>query len=666
MSKDAHTNVLLIGNPNAGKTTLFNALTGLHQKTGNYAGVTVDKYTGISSYNSKGINHKLSITDLPGTYSLFPKSLDEDVSFNYLMEHGQESVVVVVCDATNLKRNLLLATQVIDLKLKTVIALNFFDEVEKQNIKININALSEMLGLSLVAVNSRNGEGIENLKKAITEAQVSKASFYDINELNKKGFANYTNFLSQPKKESNNKLEVSDKTYRYSAINYLTAKHIISPVDLKLKQLSQNIDKIITHKIFGYVILLIILFLMFQSIFYIAQFPMQWIEDGFMYLKEFLKNNLPSNKISELLINGVISGISGVVIFIPQIALLFLFITILEDSGYMARASFILDKLMKRFGLNGKSVIPLISGTACAVPSIMATRTISNYKERIITIFILPLISCSARLPVYTLLISLMIKNTSKVFLFNLQGVMLMLMYALGFAMTLITAWILKKVIKNKENSFFIMELPTYRLPHVRNIFLTVINKVKIFVFDAGKIIVSISIILWILSNYGGREFNKVKEQRALFEKQQPLNDSVSNHFNNLELETSYIGTLGHVIEPVIKPLGFDWKIGIAIITSFAAREVFVGTMATIYESRDSENVMSIKEKLMLEQTQDGKPMYTFKLCLSLLLFYVFALQCMSTIATTKRETKSTFITIMQFVYMFALAYLSSFIAFNI
>ena len=603
---------------------------------------------------------------------MYPKSIDEQVACNFLISDTEKiDVVVVVLDATNLKRSLLLATQIIDLKYKTVIALNLIDEAESQNIKIDIENLQIALGVEVIAIDSRHKTGIEALKHAIVNAKVSDSFFYNITEFKKQNFSKYNpeSYREVVKNFSNDLIESSnfenaDKIYRFGLINYLVTKHVSTPKKLRLKDIASKIDAVTTHKIWGYAILLAVLFLVFQFIFFVAEYPMNWIEQAFLALQDVVKNNLPKGQLNDLVVNGLIAGISGVVMFVPQIAFLFLFIGVLEDTGYMARASFIMDKIMRKFGLNGKSVIPLISGTACAVPSIMATRSISNYKERLITIFILPLISCSARLPVYTLIISLLYPSSTFFGIFNVKGLVLLMLYLLGFAVTLTAAFFLQKIIKSKEASFFIMELPVYRFPQAKNISIMVINKVKVFIKDAGKIILALSIILWFLSSHSSSSQFLELNNKEITLQQQPsthFNDSILNQLATRKLELSYVGQLGHFIEPTIKPLGFDWKIGIALITSFAAREVFVGTMATIYNSNANKNSQSIKQKLKNEKDATGKPKYTTAVCWSLLLFYAFALQCMSTIAVTKRETKSWKWTLAQFVFMTSLAYLSAF-----
>ncbi len=665
--------VALLGNPNAGKSSIFNGLTGLKQKTGNYAGVTVDRQEGKTSFLHEGNKIDLSILDLPGIYSLFPKSNDEEIACKTLLDEKENiDVVVIVVDASNLKRNLLLATQLIDLKFKTVIALNMIDEADAQNIKIHIAELQQTLGVAIIPLDSRRQKGFSELKKAIANAKASESFFYDLNAAYIKEYNNYRHFilatLVSVKNKETVQLENADKIYRFNTINYIIAKSVKSPEQLSSKKITSKIDAITTHKVYGYLILLAVLFLVFQFIFFISETPMNWIETAFLNLGDLIHEHLPKGQLNDLIVNGLIAGISGVVMFIPQIAFLFMFIGFLEDSGYMARASFIMDKIMRRFGLNGKSVIPLISGTACAVPAIMATRAISNTKERLITVFILPLISCSARLPVYTLLISVLYPNSNFLGVFNSKGLVLFLLYLLGFVVTLLTAFVLKKILKTKESSFYVMELPVYRWPQGKNIGIMVFSKVKVFIKEAGKVILAISIILWFLSTHGmSNKFTELEIKQAALENNALTKDSEElKKIETQKLQNSYIGQFGQLIEPAIKPMGYDWKIGIALITSFAAREVFVGTMATIYQANDEDTDKGIKQKLLTEKDETGSLRYTPAVCWSLLLFYAFALQCMSTIAVVKRETKSWTWVVVQLIFMSALAYLSAFGAYQL
>jgi ferrous iron transport protein B len=656
--------VALIGNPNSGKSTLFNSLTGLNQKTGNYAGVTVDKHYG--SYKFK--EQEYTITDLPGTYSLYPKSIDEEVACKTLFSKQEAiDVIVIVADASNLKRHLLLATQVVDLKKPCVLVLNMIDEANKNNITIYKEELEKLFDISVVTVNSRNKIGITDLKEAITKAKISSSIFYDF-EKQKQLFpqaASYQTIIesalnsNEPASEQLKQYELSDNIYRFLKINYIIAKCIKKPEQLN-KNVTQKLDSFFTHKIFGFAFFFLLLFIIFQFIFYVAELPMTWIEGGFANLMNITASVLPKGQLNDLIVNGVLAGISGIVVFVPQIALLFFFIAILEDTGYMARASFILDKIMRRFGLNGKSVIPMLSSVACAVPSIMSARTITNWKDRMITILVTPLISCSARLPVYTLLISIMFVGHQTVGILNYQGLVLMGMYVLGFAAALIAAYILKHILKTTEKSYFIMELPVYRMPQWQTVTMLVFSKVKIFLFDAGKIILAISIVLWFLTSHAPKDNFDVLEKNAI------ANNISEQDLNAQKLEASYAGILGKKMEPAIKPLGFDWKIGIALITSFAAREVFVGTMATIYSSGDSENTETLRAKLIAQKNfETQQPAYTNAVCWSLLIFYVFAMQCMSTLATTYRETKHWKWPALQLVFMTGLAYLSSFLVYT-
>jgi ferrous iron transport protein B len=655
--------IALIGNPNCGKSTLFNALTGLNQKTGNYPGVTVDKSYGYFNHNN--VDYK--VTDLPGLYSLYPKSIDEEIACKAVLNNADEPIdlIIIVVDASNIKRHLLLVSQTLDLKKPCVLALNMADEADKNKVVIYTNELEKLLGVPVVALNSRKHGGVQGLKMTLANARVSDSVLYDFKKIATLGdsIKSYHDVIASQFKNPSfdiKKFEIEDNTYRFSKLNYIVSKCVKQPEQLT-KTTTQKLDAIFTHKIFGFSIFFLVLFIIFQFIFFIAEYPMSWIEDAFAYLSQLTANAMPQGKLNDLVVNGILAGIGGVVVFIPQIALLFFFIAVLEDTGYMARASFILDKVMRKFGLNGKSVIPMISSVACAVPSIMSTRAITNFKDRIITILVTPLVSCSARLPVYTLLIGIMFAGKKTVGVFNYQGLVLMGMYLLGFLSALLAALVLQRVLKTKEKSYFIMELPVYRKPQWETVGYLVLNKVKVFLVDAGKIILAVSIVLWALTSNAPGDAHKKIEEQALVSK-------ISNdEINSQKLESSYAGILGKTMEPAIKPLGFDWKIGIALITSFAAREVFVGTMATIYSAGDDENSETLREKLISQKNYEtNEPTYSNAVCWSLLVFYAFAMQCVSTLATTYRETKHWKWPAIQLVFMSALAYLSSLVVYQV
>ncbi|QHS55036.1 ferrous iron transport protein B [Mucilaginibacter sp. 14171R-50] len=696
--------VALVGNPNTGKSTLFNALTGLNQKIGNFPGVTVDKKVGYAQLPD---GRRAEIIDLPGTYSLYPKSRDESIVFSVLAEKDTAltpDLIIVIIDATNLKRNLLLYTQVADLKIPVIIALNMIDLSKKAGVDININKLAEKLGVPVIPVSARKLEGINPLKTAISYANkfalqqesidvmaiapeiiesISK-EFSTDNPYFALQLAHQHETLKFLTPEQSNRIEELEKEHsfhsqkaqatetiaRYNYINDLLYDTVKTPVTAHDESVSNKIDKILTHRIFGFIIFMGVLLFMFQSIFAWSAYPMSLIEDLFVWIEGGLRGILPGGPLANLLIDGVVAGLSGVLVFIPQIAILFAFISILEDTGYMSRVTFMMDKIMRKVGLNGKSVVPLIGGFACAVPSIMSTRTIENWKDRMITIMVTPLVACSARLPVYTLLIALVVPDRNVWWLFNLQGLALTGMYVLSLVSAIIVAYVMKFVLKARERGYFIMELPVYRMPRWNNVLFSMYERSKTFVLEAGKVIIAVSVILWVLSSYGpGDRFKKIEQTYSQPQYTRSMTpDSLARVVSTEKLENSYAGVLGHVIEPVIKPIGFDWKIGIALITSFAAREVFVGTMATIYSvDGDADRIDSVQNKMRnAKNPNTGGPVFTLAVAFSLMMFYAFAMQCASTVAVVYRETKNWRWPAAQFIYMTVLAYGAAFLVYNL
>ena len=695
--------IALVGNPNSGKTSLFNALTGLNQKVGNFPGVTVDKKTGTLDL---GNGTQTQLIDLPGTYSLYPRRADEWVAYKVLMNSDLEvkaDMVLLVADASNLKRNLLFCSQIIDLKIPVVVALTMNDLAAKKGIIIDVKGLEAELGVPVVLVNPRKNKGLTELKTALAKyaknpTAFSKTDFIDNKKMAPAAIAavqihfpalsdyaavhyliNHENFpLSVQMQEKIEQIEIDNQfnptktqaeeiVQRYGHIRKIMQKNVNEPDPLEQKHYSDKLDDLLLHQIWGYLILLGVLFLLFQSVFWLAQFPMDGIDWCFKEISFWLTHHLPEVWWSNLLVNGFVAGMGGLFKFVPQIMILFGIITILEDTGYMARISFLSDRLMRKVGLNGKSVMPMISGFACAVPAIMSARNIENKKERLLTILVTPLMSCSARLPVYTILISLVVSNKYYFGFLSLQGIVMMGLYLLGVVMALIVSYTMKWLIKIQEKSFFILELPIYRAPRWANVGVTMVEKAKIFVVDAGKIILLISMLLWFLSSYGpGNRIEKVEAKYAVLIKQHPIEkQQLTKQLSSEKLQNSYAGILGKAIEPAIRPLGYDWKIGIAIITSFAAREVFVGTMATLY-SVEMNDDSSLQQKLMAAKHEDGTKVYTLPAAFSLMIFYVLAMQCMSTLAVVKRETRSWKWPVFQFFYMTGLAYLMSLLVYQV
>lgn len=643
--------------------------------------------------------------DLPGIYSLYPRTLDEKVVTEVFADQKgalHPDTVVLVADATNLKNCLLLLTQLIDMKVPTVLALNMIDLAAKAGVSIDLKKLSYALDMPVVLINARTGHGLDDLKKLLAKpVSASNRKFYTIEkeilpavEQVKAHFQLRSDYeayqflqqvenlihLSAEQKEFvrsvskahgffPGKYQGAETILRYGFIQDLLNQVLTQVTNPHWKKNTYRIDRLLTHKVWGYVIFLSILFLIFQSIFAWAQAPMDWIDGSFTDLSNWLSNRLPEGPLFDLISNGVIPGIGGIIIFIPQIAILFAFIGILEETGYMARVVFLMDKIMRKFGLNGKSVVPLISGWACAIPAIMATRTIENWKDRLITIFVTPFMSCSARLPVYAIIAALIVPENSFVGIFNLQGIALMGLYLLGFLAVLFTAFAMKILIKTKERSYLIMELPAYRMPKWSNVVYTILEKTKAFVFEAGKVILAISIVLWVLASYGPGDKMEKAEEAVVAEltNVRITEQELQNRIAAYKLENSYAGIIGKAIEPAIRPLGYDWKIGIALITSFAAREVFVGTIATIYSLGSTEDQPTIKNRLKSEiNPETGGPRFTPAVGLSLLVFYTFAMQCMSTLAIVKRETKGWKWPALQLAYMTVLAYVSALVVYQV
>jgi ferrous iron transport protein B len=694
--KVGNINIALIGNPNTGKTSVFNQLTGLNQQVGNYPGITVEKKQGVCKLSS---NLKATILDLPGTYSLNASSLDENVVIELLLNKNDKDypdVAIVVTEVENLKRNLLLFTQIKDLEIPTILVINMSDRMTYKGISLDIPYLESQLKAKIALISSRKNEGIDALKDLIvnyknitTEPCLNASNIDDVYFGNlRRAFPNQSlyklwlvitqdvNFVNLNRKELPNpsftkskadlkRLQQKETIKRYQFINDVLK--VGQQIDAtSAKDLRSKLDRILMHKVFGYVIFFLILMLIFQSIFDWSSLPMDFIDSTFASLSSWLETKLPAGVLTNLIVQGIIPGLGGIIIFIPQIAFLFLFISILEESGYMSRVVFLMDKSMRKFGLSGKSVVPLISGTACAIPAIMATRNIENWKERLITILVTPFTTCSARLPVYAIIISLVIPNQRLFGLFNLQGLTLMLLYLIGFGMALFSAWALHKILKIESKTYFVIEMPNYKLPLFKNVALNVIEKTKSFVFGAGKMILALSIILWFLASYGpGNDFDNAE---SIVTQTSKSLENKEAQIASYKLEHSYIGIVGKAIEPAILPLGYDWKIGIAIATSFAAREVFVGTLATIYSvSKSGNQEETIKYRLAEEvHPITGNKLFNLASGISLLLFYAFAMQCMSTLAVTKKETNSWKWPIIQLVFMSGFAYTVALIAYQL
>ncbi len=699
--------IALVGNPNCGKSSLFNVLTGMRQKVGNFPGVTVDRKTGHFTLKD---GREVSLIDLPGTYSLYPSAEDEKVATSALANHNDADhpdLVVLVADATNLRRSLLLCTQVMDLGLPVVLALNMADLLEKEGRSLNAPKLSALLGVPVVVISALKGLGIKELLTEVSKPHLAAAQpFFTVPAtfdevlvpvVKKIGTAsrylawlllmrpeNFSWLDSDPilPASSNHLLDDqeglvnSEMAVRYDRINAIVEEVEVTPITAG-HRLGDRLDKALLHPVLGYVLFVALLGLIFQSIFAWASYPMDWIDAGFSAGGEGLRNLLPEGWLSELLIDGAWAGLGGIVIFVPQIAMLFFFISILEDSGYMSRVVFLMDRIVRPFGFSGKSVIPLIGGMACAVPSVMMARNIPSRSERIITIMVTPLMSCSARIPVYVLLISMFVPEERVWGIFNLQGLVMGGMYLLGFFMALVVAWVIKTVGRYKSGGIFVTELPIYRMPRWRNIVLTMYHKSRTFVVEAGKVILIISMLLWFLKSYGPKEQMAAIDKEYLPQIEATKDDSVKASLQNAldaaKLQASFAGIVGRTIEPTIRPLGFDWKIGISLLTSFAAREVFVGTMATLYSAgenaaEDEEGKFEgLRARMKAEVNPvTGKPVYSAATAFSLLIFYAFAMQCMSTLAVVKKETGSWKLTMVMLAYMTGLAYGASLLVYQL
>ncbi|ATA67992.1 ferrous iron transport protein B [Capnocytophaga cynodegmi] len=696
--------VALIGNPNTGKTSIFNALTGLNQKVGNYPGITVEKKIGHCKLTD---NVKAEVIDLPGTYSLNANSMDERVAVDILLNKNETlhpDVVAVIADIENLKQNLLIFTQIKDLNIPTILVVNMADQMKRKGISIDVPALERELKTRVILTSTRTRNGLDELKSVLANcADLPTHSFLDINRLDAPYFHNLTTLfpkenayklwliishntdfieshkeidlagLRNTKSESQIKqMKQRETILRYQQINEILKKTY--SIDLsQAKTLRAKLDKVLIHKVFGYIIFALVLLLVFQAVYDWSSYPMDWIEENLEKFTKWTSKKLPEGALTELLTEGILPGITGILIFIPQIAILFFFISLLEESGYMSRVVFLMDNIMKRFGLNGKSVVPLISGAACAIPAVMIARNIESWKERLITILVTPFMTCSARLPVYLIIIALVIPDGEFLFI-SYKALTLFALYVLGFVAALLSAFVLDKLLKIKKGkSFFIAEMPNYKVPLWRNVAITVYDKTKSFVLGAGKIILAISIILWFLASHGmGEKYNNIENEATILAQQQQWDETQTAHFiESSQLEYSYLGYIGKAIEPIFKPLGYDWKISIGVLSSFAAREVFISTLASIYslggdlDTEKEEGERTILEKLRSETRTDGTPVYTFATGISLLLFYAFAMQCLSTMAVVRRETNSWKWTALQWCFMTGVAYLSAMLAYQ-
>ncbi len=689
------TKIALVGNPNVGKSTLFNKLTGLRQKTGNYPGITVEKKTGIFTDGTT----KYNIIDLPGAYGIHPSSLDEQVVYDVLANKANPhhpDLAVVIGDPFNLKRAVFLYQQIRDMGVPAIFVVNMADEAEHAELAIDIRKLESLLATKVLLTDARAGKGIDELKAALSSKPDGTAPSFSIPHEHQDAVQHvkrqmgeendYRAWLSLSQKHQHargtthvealeairkehglnpHRLQIQETMARHAKLDN-DLLHIVRDPAKKREHFTQRLDRLLIHAVWGYVIFFALLLLIFQAIYTWSGPFMDAIDNGFAWLASATANGLPEGPINGLLTDGIIAGIGGIVIFIPQIAILFIFISLMEESGYMSRVVYLMDRWLKPFGLSGKSAVPLMSGAACAIPAVMSARTIENDKERLITILVTPFMTCSARLPIYIIIIGLVIPH-ERVLGLDLQGLVLFGMYVLGLVAALGSAWLLKWWLKSDYKSFLILEMPTYRFPVLRNVGLHVWEKTMGFVWGAGKIILAISVILWVLGSFGVGERFTEAEQRVQRENPGMSAADLENEVQSQKLEYSFLGTLGRFIEPVIEPLGYDWKMGIGLIASFAAREVFVSTMATVYSLGGTDDELTIRERMASEiNPQNGKPAYNFASGMSLLLFYAFAMQCMSTIAIVRKETNSWKWTTIQLAFMTGFAYLSALVAYQL
>lgn len=702
--------VALIGNPNCGKSSLFNQLTGLRQKVGNFHGVTVDKKSGTADLTN---DIRVNFVDFPGTYSFYPTSIDERIvvrtfaqpeSLSDQKQGEQYDVILYVADITQLEKHLLLFSQIRELGFPMILVLNMADVATETGLSVDKKLISKKLNVPVVQVSGKTGQGIEDLRTELIYVFLKKFDFstnqltYNFSSEEKEMatkiqkefslestyqawlWAQHHDWLPFVTEEQRSKIknilpadfdglkyQVRETMQRFERFGPIV-KQTLTKAQTEEESFTDKVDNIVTHRFLGPLIFFVLMLLIFQAIFSWASYPMDLIDAGFGKLDESVKLLLEESMFRDLLTDGILAGLGGVLIFIPQIAILFFLISLLEESGYMARAVYLFDNSMRKFGLNGRSIVALVSGGACAIPAIMSTRTISNWKERLITILVTPLISCSARLPVYAVLVGFVVAADQYWGVFNMQGLVFMGLYLLGILAALGAGWVFNKILKTEEASYLMLEMPVYRRPLLKNVLLNVYEKTKTFVIEAGKVIFVISIILWLMASFAPGDGMKIAEQQATTMAIDKKLDEVAtdNLIAAKKIEASYAGHLGKFIEPVIKPLGFDWKIGIALITSFAAREVFVGTMATIYSIGSDAEETSVIDRMATEINPDtGELVYNRATSLSLLIFYVFAMQCMSTLAVVKRETKSWKWAIIQFVFMTALAYLGSLLTYQ-